>query len=149
MLARFLPVLLILLAGCSGLPPREAPPETAAERAALRAPKLVGTPYRYGGASPIDGFDCSGLVQFLYREAGVALPRSTGEQRQLSRLISASELRPGDLIFFDLEGRKNSHVAIYTGGGAFVHAPSTGRDVRVDRLDSPYWKRQISEMRRL
>lgn len=146
---RLLPLLLLLLAACSGLPPREAPPETAAERAALRATKLVGTPYRYGGASPIDGFDCSGLVQFLYREAGVVLPRSTGEQRQLSRLIPASELRPGDLIFFDLEGKKNSHVAIYAGRGTFVHAPSTGRDVRIDRLDSPYWRKQISEMRRL
>ncbi len=157
MMARFFSVSFFLaLAGCAAvprveteLPPVETSRQSAAERAAWRAANLVGTPYRFGGASPVEGFDCSGLVHFTYREAGVVVPRDTAAQRLAARPIRRAELQPGDLLFFDLEGKKNSHVGIYTGGGTFVHAPSTGKDVRLDRLDAPYWKRQLSELRRL
>jgi murein DD-endopeptidase len=108
---------------------------------------MIGRPYRYGGASPA-GFDCSGLVQFSYRQVGVAVPRSTQAQWQASRTVRLSERRAGDLLFFDQEGRKNSHVGIYLGNGEFVHAPSSGKQVRRDRLDTPYWRRHISEVRR-
>jgi cell wall-associated NlpC family hydrolase len=119
------------------------------ERAAHHAAQLVGKPYRYGGANPSTGFDCSGLIQWSYAQAGRKLPRSTDDQRVAAERIRASELRKGDLIFFDQEGKKNSHVAIYVGEGEFVHAPSSGKRVRRDRLDAPYWKKHISEMRRL
>ena len=110
--------------------------------------KLVGARYRYGGANPASGFDCSGLVQFSFGQAGVRLPRNTEEQRLAAHPVSVRELRAGDLLFFDLEGKKNSHVGIYAGGGIFVHAPSTGKEVRRDRLDTPFWKRRLSEARR-
>jgi cell wall-associated NlpC family hydrolase len=149
-----LALMLIYLAGCASAPRPKAPDapvervQGAGARAAWRAANLVGMPYRFGGASPVDGFDCSGLVHFSYREAGVALPRDTSAQRLAARPVRLAELEPGDLIFFNLEGKRNSHVGIYTGSGQFVHAPSTGRDVRLDRLDTPYWKKQLSETRR-
>lgn len=142
------------VAGCASTPP---PPKSqpaqpgsgsVAERAAQNAAQLVGKPYRYGGTSPSSGFDCSGLVQWSYAQAGRRLPRSTDDQRMASSHIRVSELRRGDLIFFDQEGKKNSHVGIYVGNGEFVHAPSSGKRVRRDRLDAPYWSKHLSEARR-
>jgi murein DD-endopeptidase len=122
--------------------------EPPAARAAQQASQMVGKPYRYGGSAP-NGFDCSGLVQFSYRQAGIRVPRSTGEQRRASKPVRAENLRPGDLLFFDQEGKKNSHVGIYVGNGKFVHAPSSGKQVRSDRLDMPYWRKHLSEVRRI
>jgi cell wall-associated NlpC family hydrolase len=119
-----------------------------AARAADQALQLVGRPYRYGGSSPATGFDCSGLVQYSYAKAGRKLPRSTEDQRVSSERIRASDVRRGDLIFFDQEGKKHGHVGIYIGNGEFVHAPSSGKRVRRDRLDTPYWSRHITEVRR-
>src|SRR5437660_12402424 len=118
------------------------------ERAAAQALKMIGAPYRYGGASP-KGFDCSGLVQYSYRQAGITLPHNTERQRRLGKAVRPSELRRGDLVFFDQRGKKNGHVAIYVGNGEIVHAPSSGKRVRRDRVDSPYWKKHFSEARRL
>jgi murein DD-endopeptidase len=139
------------VAGCASTPPASSPARApqSGERAAAHALKLVGAPYRYGGASPSRGFDCSGLVQYSYRHAGLSLPHNTEKQRLLAKPIGRAELRPGDLVFFDEEGRKNSHVGIYIGSGLFVHAPSSGKHVRKDRLDAPYWRKHLSEIRRL
>jgi cell wall-associated NlpC family hydrolase len=143
----------VLLAGCASAPrdkplaPVDASPAAAA-RAADHALQMVGKRYRFGGSTPSSGFDCSGLVQFSYRQAGVALPRTTEDQRRSSTAIRKASLRRGDLLFFDQEGKKNSHVGIYLGSGRFVHAPSSGKQVRTDRLDSPYWSRHLSETRR-
>ena len=123
--------------------------EKAADHAATQATKMLGRPYRFGGATPSAGFDCSGLVQYSFRQAGVAVPHNTERQRLASRPVRRSELRRGDLLFFDLEGKKSSHVGIYLGAGKFVHAPSSGKQVRSDRLDAPYWKKHLSETRRL
>jgi cell wall-associated NlpC family hydrolase len=109
---------------------------------------MVGRPYRYGGSTPA-GFDCSGLVQFSYRQAGVSIPRSTDDQLRATSRIRMSALRRGDLLFFDEEGKKKSHVGIYLGDGRFVHAPSSGKHVRTDRLDAAYWKKHLSEARRI
>ena len=138
----------LVLAACAGAPVLQQE-DLPAARAAANALKVLGTRYQYGGADPLSGFDCSGLVQFSFREAGVRVPRTTEEQRLASRPILRAELRAGDLLFFDLESKKNSHVGIYQGDGTFVHAPSTGKDVRRDRLDAPYWARHLSETRRL
>ena len=108
---------------------------------------MVGKPYKYGGASPA-GFDCSGLVHYSYRQAGLSVPRSTAEQRRLSQRIKQAELKPGDLLFFDERGKKHSHVGIYVGDGRFVHAPSSGKSVRNDTLDNPYWRKSLSDVRR-
>lgn len=145
---RLLIALVLLLGGCATTPHAPAP-SPAGDRAAVNALKLIGAPYRYGGASPSRGFDCSGLVQYSYRGAGVSLPHNTEKQRHLARPIHRAELRRGDLVFFDEEGKKNSHVGIYLGDGTFVHAPSSGKHVRRDRLDSPYWRKHLSDLRRI
>ena len=108
---------------------------------------MVGKPYKYGGSSPT-GFDCSGLVQYSFKQAGVSLPHNTVQQRSASRRITVAELRRGDLLFFNQEGKKYGHVAIYVGDGKFVHAPSSGKSVRSDALSNPYWKKHLSEVRR-
>ena len=137
---------LVALASCGSAPPRPAAPAPAAERAAGHAAKMVGKPYRYGGESPSRGFDCSGLVQYSFRQAGIRVPRST--ELQLRASSPVSQLRPGDLVFFDQEGKKRSHVGIYLGAGRFVHAPSSGKRVRIDRLDAPYWRKHLADKRR-
>jgi cell wall-associated NlpC family hydrolase len=150
LLAFLLPV---LLAACASAPTTESSfqrsNEGKAERAAGNALKMVGRPYHFGGASPTSGFDCSGLVHYSYRQVGLTLPHNTEKQRMAGKHIQKADLRRGDLIFFDQEGKKNSHVGIYLGGGRFVHAPSSGKQVRSDRLDSPYWKKHFSEARRV
>src|SRR5436190_15448441 len=149
-------LLALLLAACAGVPSRPSAPAarsevsaSIADRAAAQAATMRGRPYHFGGASVSSGFDCSGLVQYSYRQVGIDLPHSTDAQRKTSRPVGLSSLRRGDLLFFDLEGKKSSHVGIYLGEGRFIHAPSTGKNVRNDRLDSPYWKKHLSEARRV
>lgn len=140
----------VALAACSSAPvARVDSDRVAADRAASHALKMLGKPYRYGGMSPSTGFDCSGLVQFSFRQAGLAVPRSTELQLRASAPVRGTQLRRGDLLFFDQDGKKKSHVAIYVGDGTFVHAPSSGKRVRADRLDSPYWKKHLAEVRRI
>lgn len=152
-----------LLAGCaSGPEPRDAStrPGAAAPsfsvygssaEIAFRAIGLVGTPYRSAGADPRVGFDCSGFVVFVYRDAlGVKLPRSTGEQFALRTLTPRrGSLRTGDLVFFDTGGRGVSHVGIYVGEGRFVHAPNHGGRVRLDHLDDRYWQQRYLGAKRV
>ena len=142
----------LLLAACASAPESAvyspSAPKGAADRAAASASKMVGKPYKYGGASP-SGFDCSGLILFSYKQAGVSLPHNTSQQRRSTQHVKLAELRRGDLLFFDQEGKKHSHVGIYLGERRFVHAPSSGKHVRNDSLDSPYWKKHLSEVRRL
>jgi murein DD-endopeptidase len=120
----------------------------SADEAASQAAKMIGRPYRFGGSAP-SGFDCSGLVQYSYRNAGVKLPHSTEQQRAMGRPVRVEELRRGDLLFFNQEGKKYGHVGMYLGRGMFVHAPSSGKTVRSDRLEAPYWKKHLTEVRRL
>ena len=149
-------LLLALAAGCASAPnnaPVAAsgstrPTAQLGDQAAGYALTMVGKPYKYGGASP-SGFDCSGLVMYSYRQAGRSLPHNTDRQRATSRPVKVSELRRGDLLFFNQEGKKHGHVGIYVGNGKFVHAPSSGKSVRSDRLDSPYWKKHLTEARRI
>src|SRR5262245_13368721 len=122
--------------------------ESAAGRAADSALAMLGKPYRRSGNTPA-GFDCSGLVQYSYSRVGVTLPRETQAQRLEGRAVPASELRRGDLVFFDQEGKKSSHVGIYIGQGRFVHAPSTGGRVRTDGLEAVYWRSHFVEARRI
>ena len=147
----------MLLAGCGGgsdvarrTPPPENPRQwpvvppsnpVAANAVLMRAISLVGTPYLYGGNTPQAGFDCSGLVNYVYRDMlDLRLPRTS---RALAAWqgprISPDRLASGDLVFFG-SGGTVTHVGIYVGDGRFVHAPSTGGTVRMDPLDGPYWR---------
>lgn len=136
---------LLLIVACAGSPTdvpeaaRTSSPRTLAEQAAVVAVRQVGVPYRYGGSSSADGFDCSGLVYFAYSRAGKTVPRTTtGLWRQL-RPVAADDLRAGDVLFFDIEG-KASHVGLYIGSRRFVHAPSSGREVTIGDLDSAFYR---------
>ena len=120
----------------------------AAARAAEHARNMVGKPYLYGGNSP-DGFDCSGLVHYSFQRAGVSVPRTTRSQLNAGLPVKVRALRTGDLVFFDQEGRKFSHVGIYLGDGRFVHAPSSGKRVRIDRLEERYWQKHFVAARRI
>lgn len=106
-------------------------------RVAGIALQQVGTPYRYGGKSP-RGFDCSGLVHYSYAVAGKPVPRTTSAQYARLAPVSGNAMRPGDILFFRIEG-KMSHVGLYVGGGRFVHAPSSGRTVTVESLASDFY----------
>ncbi|MDH5513468.1 MAG: C40 family peptidase [Gammaproteobacteria bacterium] len=138
---------LSVLSGCGHTPVVETAP-TLGSRAADQALNMVGKPYRYGGNTP-RGFDCSGLVQYSYSRVGVKLPHGTRSLLRMSRPISRSKLRRGDLVFFNQEGKKSSHVALYLGNGRFVHSPSSGKNVYVAAFDDPYWQRHFAEARRL
>lgn len=124
----------------------------AAYRAAAAKEALVkvGIHYRYGGMSPEQGFDCSGLVAYVFERAwGVSLPRSTSEQRSLGRAVKRANLEPGDLVFYNTRNRPYSHVGIYLGDGIFVHAPRRGQRVRLENIDNPYWRAHYDGARRL
>jgi|SRR5690554_2730007 len=117
----------------------------------FRALGLVGTPYRYGGNTPESGFDCSGLIGFVYADStGIRLPRTTTDMsRSTAPVVSRQQLRSGDVVFFATSGgRRVSHAGIYVGDGRFVHAPSTGGTVRLDSLDSPYWQKAYLNAKR-
>lgn len=106
------------------------------------AQSMIGKPYRYGGNSPSRGFDCSGLVEYAHRVAGIPVPRTTTQQHSTARPVALNDLRPGDLLFFRIQG-KTGHVGIYLGDGRFVHAPSGGKRVSTARLDNVYWKPRL------
>lgn len=147
--------LLLIVAGCASSPPQGARnafryPSLTVEQAsdvAIHALGLVGTPYRHGGDTPDGGFDCSGLIGYVYRSrAGLAPPRTVAQLAGFGDTVAAAELRTGDLVLFG--GGPPTHAGIYVGDGRFVHAPSTGGTVRLDRLASSYWSRQPLAVRR-
>jgi cell wall-associated NlpC family hydrolase len=135
----------------AGDPGELATAATSGAQAVRAARAQLGTPYRYGGASPSAGFDCSGLVRWSYAQTGVDLPRDTAAQRRLAatRVRDLSELQPGDLLFYTRGRRGTLHVALFAGDGEFVHAPTSGQAVRADRLDAPHWRARFIEARRL
>jgi hypothetical protein len=116
----------------------------------MRAISLVGTPYRYGGNTPEGGFDCSGLVNFVYRDMlDLRLPRTSRDLASLQGpRLPPDRLAAADLVFFG-SGGAVTHVGIYVGEGRFVHAPSSGGTVRLDHLDGPYWRDHYSGARRV
>ena len=116
----------------------------------VRGLSYVGIPYRFGGQSRDTGLDCSALIQRIYHEAlGFAIPRTTREQAQLGQSVELNGLKAGDLIFFNTRWRAYSHVGMYLGGDRFLHAPSSGGEVRVEQLRTPYWVEHFSGGRRI
>jgi cell wall-associated NlpC family hydrolase len=133
--------------------PVEPAPASLSERIQgilATAVTLLGTPYRWGGVTPQSGFDCSGLVGYVFRTTlGIELPRVSRDMAGRGEAVKdRTALTPGDLVFFNLRGRID-HVGIYLGDGRFLHAPRTGRDVRVDSLDAGYWRGRYVHGRRV
>ena len=124
---------------------------TERERPLLQALQVLGVKYRYGGRSPETGFDCSGLVTHVFERAwGVLLPPGTAALRTVGTPVKKlKELEPGDLVFYNTRNRPYSHVGIYLGEGRFVHAPRPGAMVRVESLETPYWRQRFNGARRL
>jgi cell wall-associated NlpC family hydrolase len=149
----FLPLLVLglflaLSAGCSlhsGLPDPEG--SASGREISKTALSAVGIPYKSGGNDPKSGFDCSGLVCWSYAKNGIKLPRTTSEQSRLGSSVSGSDFKPGDILFFSIKG--GLHTGIYTGAGKFVHSPGQGKKVRVDQVNSDYWKSCFVSARRL
>ena len=147
------------LAGCAAPPtkfgsqgaavPRPSPmSDQQASEAAFLALGLVGTPYRYGGNTPQAGFDCSGLIGYVYwKSSRIAPPRTVAQISRWGQSVSAGDLRAGDLVIFG-SGAAPSHAAIYAGESRFVHAPSTGGTVRLNELQERYWKARLLDFRR-
>lgn len=146
-----------LLAACGTRPVAVTPAATAlaarlteaqSHDVTLYALGLVGTPYRYGGNRPESGFDCSGLIAHVYRlHAGLAAPRTVASLQGWGQPVPGEQLRAGDLVLFGAGGAP-THAGIYVDAGRFVHAPSTGGQVRMDRLNAPHWARQQVAYRR-
>ena len=147
-------ILVSMVAACGHEPVRRLPQErsatpvdrggiasgrhSAGDIAAIAATGQIGVPYRYGG-STTRGFDCSGLVQYAWAKAGVKIPRTTASQWKRMSPVRRNEMQNGDLLFFRIGGRV-SHVGMYVGNGRFVHAPSSGRKVSVESLETDYYR---------
>ena len=157
---RFLLLLTVtLLAGCGSAPTlreksavaiRQPERAGAAEEVVLFSLGLLETKYRFGGRNPDAGFDCSGMVSYVYdKAAGIRLTGSAADMAKRGRPVSASEMRPGDLVFFNTLRRPRSHVGIYLGDGRFIHAPSSRGEARVrtDSLTSGYFAARFEEAR--
>jgi len=127
------------------------PPSSGVEVGAAiarTAETLVGAPYREGGALP-DGFDCSGLVNYVLARNGIAVPRDVRRQAAAGAAVPRSGILPGDLVFFSTSGSGPTHVGIAIGGGRFVHAPKSGAVVRVESMASRYWETRLIAIRRM
>ena len=154
----------VLAAGCTGTPaahPRDAGTQAASATTESRAAandlrrsiaklalSMVGVPYRYGGADPSEGFDCSGLVYYTYSSEGLSVPRTSRAQLGAALEIPLTQAAAGDLLFFEDEV-KLSHVGIYLGDRRFVHAPKSGGTVSVASIDAPYYQRHLVAVGRL
>lgn len=160
---------LALLSGCSTTPQVAAPriaaqttPQapardyfalddpTQSQELVMFAFGLLDTGYRFGGRNPEAGLDCSGMVSYIVEQiSGRRLPHNAAQIAETTRPIDRSELRPGDLVFFNTQKRRHSHMGIYLGDGRFIHAPSSRGAVRVERLDNTYFAPRIDGMRTL
>jgi cell wall-associated NlpC family hydrolase len=128
--------------------PPPAPLPSVGNEIAMRAISLLGRPYVWGGAD-LTGFDCSGLVRFIYDQVGIPVPRTAAEQFSAAKPIQLTGLEPGDLLFFRTHGQRISHVAIYTGEGRFIHAPRSGQPVEFRMLDDEYYRARLAGAGRL
>ena len=150
---------ILTLSGCSTFSPKSNQAKVAqfkqdtsvgTEDISIAAVGLVDVPYRFGGNTPRGGFDCNGLIVYVYNKAaGIKLPRTIQQISTQGRSVENQPPAPGDLVFFNTTGEKYSHAGIYVGQGRFVHAPSAGGTVRLEQIENPYWAARFTEARRL
>lgn len=134
----------LVLCSCATTPPQRGP------ELVFQALATAGVPYRRGGDSPETGFDCSGLVAHVYKEAfGIQLPHNAQAQSRIGKHITLAGLEAGDLVFYNTERRPYSHVGIYLGDHRFIHAPKPGTAVRVEDMRTAYWSRRFDGARRV
>lgn len=146
---------ILLATGCTATAPRPevvepVPPENAkGTEVVLFAMTLINTRYRFGGKNPEAGFDCSGMVSYIYgKAAGYTLKGSASEMAKQGRAVPLEQAQPGDLVFFNTRNRPRSHVGIYIGEDKFVHAPSKNGRVKVSSLRNKYFVARFEETRR-
>lgn len=121
-----------------------------ASELAIRAMGLIGIRYKYGGTEPESGFDCSGLVRYVFKDvSGTELPRTSEEISRIGEHVDTQNLQPGDLVFYNTLRRAFSHVGVYLGDNKFVHAPSGGGKVRIESMEVGYWKKRFNGARRI
>ena len=138
--------ILITFSGCSSSSKYKYRNSSPSKQTVIKtAKKMLGVKYRYGGTSPNQGFDCSGFVQYSHRSAGIYLPRTTGLQYKATKSISRRYLKAGDLVFFKTSpSRAVSHVGIYLGDNKFIHAPSSGKHVKISSMKEKYWRKRFT-----
>ena len=152
---RFLPILLLLSCSACTTTYHEPPPPSPAysydmNDVAIYAVSMAETPYRYGGNSPDEGFDCSGFVRYVFQKSlGWQLPRTSLEMSREGSSLTDAQLHPGDLVFFNTQHRQFSHVGIYVGDNRFVHAPKTGKTVVIANMQEGYWRSHYDGARRI
>jgi cell wall-associated NlpC family hydrolase len=145
----------VLATACAPFHPETGPAPGGAAEPAVRvvqtAMAQVGAPYRYGGADPSQGFDCSGLVWWAFGQQGIAVPRTAAQQFAAVTPVARDQVRPGDLVFFRLKTPRGAvdHVGIFTGQARFVHAPQSGRRVSVASLEDEYYRSRLAGFGRL
>lgn len=123
---------------------------TTAQDLTSAALDLIGIRYKWGGNTPATGLDCSGLVRYVFQQVtGVTLPRTAKDMSRLGEQVAVTDLKPGDLVFFNTRRFAFSHVGIYLGDNRFVHAPRRGREVEVATLDSTFWQKRFDGARRM
>ena len=116
----------------------------------MSAMSLIGISYRWGGTSPKTGLDCSGFIQYVFRQAwGVNLPRTSAEMAKVGMPVKKVDLQPGDLVFFSRYGRRVGHVGMYIGDGKFIHSPSTGKRIQIANLEKAYYVKHYVGARRI
>lgn len=154
-------ITLFMVAACSTIPNNAPVSESSRSRSPLYKPveglgdaivqsaKLqLDVPYKFGGNSPNEGFDCSGLAMYSYRLNGISIPRSTPDQFKSGKDINRTELDRGDLLFFRTMGQSVSHVGIYIGNNTFIHAPNSRKNIEIESLANPYYKKRYLGARR-
>lgn len=145
-------IILILVSGCASTPkpgPVTLPAASPINLKVIReAMTLKGIRYHYGAETPEKGFDCSGFVQYVYGKHGIDLPRTAFDMASTLPVLDDPLREPGDLVFFNTNGRPYSHVGIYLGKNLFIHASSREGEVKVSEMDTPYWSNHYQGTRR-
>ena len=146
-------IALLLVQGCGKTPVGGPAPvrygKLSGSAVVATARSQLGRPYKYGGATPQSGFDCSGLIQWSYKQYGVSVPRRAADQAKTGKVVKKSQLKQGDIVVFRISSRSGIHTGIYSGNGKFIHSPSSGKRIREDSMSDDYWKKRYVSGRRV